>query len=59
VKLYATELIEVLSKQLTSASWNAKKQSAQALKGVSEVMGKNMLCTGDQGWYHEQLVTHF
>ncbi|GJJ74422.1 proteasome component ECM29 [Entomortierella parvispora] len=38
VKLYATELVEVLSKQLTSASWNAKKQSAQALKGVSEVM---------------------
>ncbi|KAG0050379.1 hypothetical protein BGZ83_004844 [Gryganskiella cystojenkinii] len=38
VKLYATELVETLSKQLTSASWNAKKQSAQALKGVSDVM---------------------
>jgi proteasome component ECM29 len=44
VKLYANELVEVLSKQLTSASWNAKKQSALALKGVSDVMGK--CCSG-------------
>ncbi|KAF9934512.1 hypothetical protein FBU30_001653 [Linnemannia zychae] len=38
VKLYADEIIQLLSKQLTSASWNAKKQSAVALKAVAEVM---------------------
>ncbi|KAG0278438.1 hypothetical protein BGZ95_004007 [Linnemannia exigua] len=38
VKLYADEIIQLLSKQLTSASWNAKKQSAIALKAVSDVM---------------------
>ncbi|KAG0376841.1 hypothetical protein BGX24_007138 [Mortierella sp. AD032] len=38
VKLYADEIIPLLSKQLTSASWNAKKQSAIALKAVSDVM---------------------
>ncbi|KAF9128817.1 hypothetical protein BGW39_004708 [Mortierella sp. 14UC] len=38
VKLYADEIIQLLSKQLTSASWNAKKQSAVALKAVSDVM---------------------
>ncbi|KAF9926921.1 proteasome component M29, partial [Modicella reniformis] len=37
IKLYSSEIIEQLSKQLTSASWNAKKQSAMALKAVSEV----------------------
>ncbi|KAF9098763.1 hypothetical protein BGX23_005338 [Mortierella sp. AD031] len=38
VKLYADEIVQLLSKQLTSASWNAKKQSAIALKAVSDVM---------------------
>lgn len=40
VKLYADEIVQLLSKQLTSASWNAKKQSAIALKAVSDVMGR-------------------
>ncbi|KAF9547279.1 hypothetical protein EC957_008628 [Mortierella hygrophila] len=38
VKLYADEIVQLLSKQLTSASWNAKKQSAIALKAISDVM---------------------
>ncbi|KAF8941099.1 hypothetical protein BGZ58_002205 [Dissophora ornata] len=44
VKLYALEIVQLLSKQLTSSSWNAKKQSAKALKAMSEVMDltKNM-----------------
>ncbi|KAK3816198.1 MAG: proteasome stabiliser-domain-containing protein [Benniella sp.] len=37
IKLYATEIVDQLSKQLKSASWNAKKQSAMALKAMSEV----------------------
>ncbi|KAG0238428.1 hypothetical protein BGX31_003302 [Mortierella sp. GBA43] len=37
VKLYASEITEQLSKQLTSTSWNAKKQAAIALKAMSEV----------------------
>ncbi|KAF9363389.1 hypothetical protein BGX34_004264 [Mortierella sp. NVP85] len=37
VKLYAPEIVDLLSKQLKSASWNAKKQSAMALKAMSEV----------------------
>ncbi|KAF9430239.1 hypothetical protein BGZ94_007776 [Podila epigama] len=41
VKLYAQEIIELLSTQLISASWNAKKQSAAALKSVTEVMDLN------------------
>jgi proteasome component ECM29 len=39
VKLYAPEIVDQLSKQLKSASWNAKKQSAMALKAMSEVKG--------------------
>ncbi|KAF9344905.1 hypothetical protein BGX26_003767 [Mortierella sp. AD094] len=38
VKLYAIEMVKLLSAQLTSASWNAKKQSALALKAMSEAM---------------------
>ncbi|KAF9918544.1 hypothetical protein BX616_007987 [Lobosporangium transversale] len=38
VKLYALEIIQLLSKQLTSSSWNAKKQSASALKAMSEII---------------------
>ncbi|KAI1309120.1 hypothetical protein EDD11_004131 [Mortierella claussenii] len=38
VKLYAIEIVKLLSKQLTSASWSAKKQSALALKAMSEAM---------------------
>ncbi|KAF9191921.1 hypothetical protein BGZ51_006479 [Haplosporangium sp. Z 767] len=38
VKLYAEEIVKQLATQLTSASWNAKKQSALALKGVSKEM---------------------
>ncbi|KAG0293348.1 hypothetical protein BGZ98_002211, partial [Dissophora globulifera] len=45
VKLYAVEIVQLLSRQLTSSSWNAKKQSAMALKAMSEVM--NM--TGNMG----------
>ncbi|KAF9207217.1 hypothetical protein BGZ49_000941 [Haplosporangium sp. Z 27] len=38
VKLYAIEMVKLLSAQLTSSSWNAKKQSALALKAMSEAM---------------------
>ncbi|KAG0202738.1 hypothetical protein BGX28_004843 [Mortierella sp. GBA30] len=38
VKLYADEIITLLSAQLTSASWNAKKQSAISLKAASEMI---------------------
>ncbi|KAF9401765.1 hypothetical protein BGX21_000669 [Mortierella sp. AD011] len=38
VKLYSTEMVKLLSAQLTSASWNAKKQSALSLKAMSEAM---------------------
>ncbi|KAF9112407.1 hypothetical protein BGX27_003449 [Mortierella sp. AM989] len=38
VKLYALEMVKLLSTQLTAASWNAKKQSALALKAMSESM---------------------
>ncbi|KFH67585.1 hypothetical protein MVEG_06317 [Podila verticillata NRRL 6337] len=38
VKLHADEILKQLSVQMTSASWNAKKQSAAALKAVAEVM---------------------
>ncbi|KAF9434869.1 hypothetical protein BGZ76_007269 [Entomortierella beljakovae] len=37
-KLYAIEIVKQLSAQLTSSSWNAKKQSAKALKALSEAM---------------------
>ncbi|KAG0093814.1 hypothetical protein BGZ92_001559 [Podila epicladia] len=38
VKLHVDEILKQLSIQMTSASWNAKKQSATALKSVAEVM---------------------
>ncbi|KAG0232498.1 hypothetical protein BGW42_008118 [Actinomortierella wolfii] len=38
VRLYADELLELLSKQLVSSSWNAKKQSALAIKAIAEVI---------------------
>ncbi|KAG0347308.1 hypothetical protein BG005_000251 [Podila minutissima] len=38
VKLHVDEILKQLSVQMTSASWNAKKQSAAALKAVAEVM---------------------
>lgn len=43
VKLHADEILQQLSVQMTSASWNAKKQSAAALKAVAEVMGKGCI----------------
>ncbi|CAO3572429.1 unnamed protein product [Mortierella alpina] len=41
VKLYADEIVTLLSTQLTSTSWNSKKQSAVALKAVATVMDLN------------------
>ncbi|KAF9969044.1 hypothetical protein BGZ73_008786, partial [Actinomortierella ambigua] len=38
IKLYANEILDLLAKQLTSPSWNAKKQSALAMKVVAETM---------------------
>ncbi|KAG0346477.1 proteasome component M29 [Podila humilis] len=38
VKLHAREILKLLSVQMTSASWKAKKQSAAALKAVAEIM---------------------
>ncbi|KAG0371099.1 hypothetical protein BGZ54_000043 [Gamsiella multidivaricata] len=38
VKLYAKENIVLLSAQITSASWNAKKQAAKGLKAMSDAM---------------------
>ncbi|KAG0252530.1 hypothetical protein DFQ27_008011 [Actinomortierella ambigua] len=38
IKLYANEILDLLAKQLTSPSWNAKKQSALAIKVVAETM---------------------
>ncbi|KAF9277423.1 hypothetical protein BGZ68_009310 [Mortierella alpina] len=41
VKLYADEIVRLLSIQITSASWNAKRQSATALKAVAIMMDLN------------------
>ncbi|KAF9962710.1 hypothetical protein BGZ70_007955 [Mortierella alpina] len=41
VKLYADEIVKLLSTQLTSTSWNSKKQSAIALKAVATTMDLN------------------
>ncbi|KAF9574748.1 hypothetical protein EC968_005534 [Mortierella alpina] len=41
VKLYADEIVVLLSTQLTSTSWNSKKQSATALKAVATMMDLN------------------
>ncbi|KAF9951012.1 hypothetical protein BGZ72_007436, partial [Mortierella alpina] len=41
VKLYADEIVKLLSTQLTSASWDAKKQSATTLKAAATVTDLN------------------